>query len=280
VGHPDTYRLAGVMGFPVLHSRSPMLHNYWLKLYGFSGSYVPLEIDQRHLEKALRALPALGFSGCNLTIPHKVLALGMVDHVDDLARWVGAGNCCVVRPDGSLSLRNYDVFGFFTSIEHEKPDWRADTGPATVLGAGGAARAIICGLLERNVPEIRLANRSLDKAQALRDEFGPVITVVPWEERSAALAGTALLVNTTSLGMVGQPPLKIALDDLPKKAVVNDIVYTPLETGLLRAARKRGNTAVDGLGMLLHQARPAFRDWWGIMPVVTPELRAMMEATI
>lgn len=280
VRHPDKFRLAGVMGYPVLHSRSPKIHNYWLKQHKLSGTYVPLEIDPDHLEKALRALPALGFSGCNLTLPHKVLALSIVDEVDDVARRIGAGNCCVVRADGHLTLHNYDVFGFFTSITEQQPDWRADAGPALVLGAGGAARAVIVGLIDRNTPEIRIANRTQEKAEALAAEFGNKINVVSWDERSAAMAGVALVVNTTSLGMVGQPPLKVALDDLPTSAVVVDVVYSPLETKLLKAARAHGNVGVDGLGMLLHQARPAFRDWWGIMPEVTPELRSRLEATL
>lgn len=278
MSHSDRFRLAGVMGFPVGHSRSPAIHNFWLRQFGMAGQYLPLEIDPNTLEKALRALPALGFSGCNLTIPHKELALGMVDEVDDLARRVGAGNCCIVQPDGSLLLRNYDVFGYFASIGEQAPLWRGDFGPALVLGAGGAARAIVVGLLDRGAPEIRLTNRSGERAEALRDEFGSRISLIPWEERNNAMSGAALLVNTTSLGMTGQPPLELRLDELPRDAVVSDAVYNPLATDLLIAARKRGNPAVDGLGMLLHQARPAFRDWWGVMPDVMPEQRTALEA--
>jgi shikimate dehydrogenase len=274
----EKFRLAGVMGFPVGHSRSPAIHNHWLRKFGLAGQYLPLEVDPKNLERALRGLPALGFSGANLTIPHKELAMTMVDHVDDLAQRVGAGNCCVVMPDGSLSLRNYDVFGYFASIEEQKPDWRGDAGPAMVLGAGGAARAVVVGLLDRGAPEIRMANRSGERAEALRDEFGPRINLVSWEDRHEALSGVSLLVNTTSLGMVGQPPLDLRLDALPSAAAVSDAVYAPLKTGLLAAAEARGNPIVNGLGMLLHQARPAFRDWWGIMPEVTPELRAEVEA--
>ena len=280
VSQYDTFRIAGVMGFPVKHSRSPAIHNYWLRQFGLAGQYLPLEVDPAKLEKALRALPALGFSGANLTLPHKELALSMVDEVDDLARRVGAGNCCIVRADGSLLLRNYDVFGYFASIEEQSPGWKGDAGPALVLGAGGAARAVVVGLLDRGAPEVRVTNRSGERAESLRDEFGPRVTVVPWEERDQALAGVALLVNTTSLGMQGQPPLEIRLDELPARAVVSDAVYSPLETGLLAAARRRGNATVDGLGMLLHQARPAFRDWWGVMPDVMPEQRAQLEASL
>lgn len=280
VSQYDTFRLAGVMGFPVKHSRSPAIHNFWLRQFGLAGQYLPLEIDPNTLEKALRALPALGFSGANLTLPHKELALSMVDEVDDLARRVGAGNCCIVRADGSLLLRNYDVFGYFASIEEQAPGWRADAGPALVLGAGGASRSVVVGLLDRGAPEIRITNRSGERAEALRDEFGPRIALVPWQERNEAMAGVALLVNTTSLGMQGQPPLDVRLDALPLTAVVSDAVYIPLATGLLAAARKRGNPTVDGLGMLLHQARPAFRDWWGVMPDVMPEQRAALEASL
>lgn len=274
----SSFRIAGVMGFPVGHSRSPVIHNHWLRKHGLAGQYLPLDVNPNNLERALRGLPALGFSGANLTIPHKELAMGMVDHVDDLARRVGAGNCCVVMPDGSLSLRNYDVFGYFASIEEQKPDWRGDAGPAFVLGAGGAARAVIVGLLDRGAPEIRIANRSGERAELLRDEFGPRINLVPWDERNEALSGISLLVNTTSLGMVGQPPLEIGLDALPRDAAVSDAVYIPLKTGLLHAAEARGNPVVNGLGMLLHQARPAFRDWWGIMPEVTADLRTEVES--
>lgn len=276
----EPFRLAGVMGFPVKHSRSPAIHNFWLAEHNLAGRYVPLEIDPDKLEQALRALPALGFSGANLTIPHKELALKIVDEVDDLARRVGAGNCCIVKPDGSLLLRNYDVFGYFASIEQQSPTWRGDAGPALVLGAGGAARAVVVGLLDRGAPEVRVSNRSGDRAEVLRDEFGPRVNVVPWDERHGATAGVSLLVNTTSLGMTGQPPLDLSLDDLPAHAVVSDAVYNPLVTDLLAAAAARGNATVDGLGMLLHQARPAFRDWWGMMPEVTPDLRAMIEATL
>jgi shikimate dehydrogenase len=280
MAHPDRFFLAGVMGMPVLHSRSPKLHNYWLAQHGLAGVYVPLEIKVEGLGAALRALPALGFSGCNLTIPHKVLALDIVDKVDPVARRIGATNCVVVGPDGSLEGRNNDGFGYIASILEARPDWRADAGPITVLGAGGAARAIVVSLADKGAKEIRLANRTFARAQALEKEFGGPVKAYPWEERARLLEGAAMLVNTTSQGMVGQPPLDIALDKLPKTALVSDAIYIPLETPLLAAARQRGNPTVNGLGMLLHQARPAFRDWFGVMPEVTPELRKMIEATL
>jgi shikimate dehydrogenase len=280
MSHPDRFLLAGVMGWPIMHSRSPKLHGYWLEHYGLAGAYVPLAIRAEGLEAALRALPALGFAGCNLTIPHKEAALRIVDEASPLARRIGAVNCIVVRADGSLEGRNYDAFGFTESLRERAPDLRFDTGPAVVIGAGGASRAILAGLMDEGVPEIRLINRSPARAQALAAEFGAPVRAVPWEARAQALEGAAILVNTTSQGMVGEAPLDLALDALPVSALVVDIVYVPLETPLLAAARARGNRVVDGLGMLLHQARPAFEAWFGIDPRVTPELRALIEATL
>ena len=277
MSHPATFRLAGVMGWPVMHSRSPRLHNAWLKRFGIAGYYAPLPVEPGKVEAALRALPALNFAGCNVTLPHKQEIVRIADHVDPAARAIGAANCVVVRADGSLAAFNYDVFGFLEALRAGAPDWRADQGPAVVLGAGGAARAVVYALIAEGAPEVRVVNRTLERAQAFAAEFGASVTPLRWEERADALAGAALLVNTTSNGMVGQPPLEIALDALPRAALVNDIVYTPLETPLLAAARARGNVAVDGLGMLIQQARPAFRDWFGVMPDVTAEERAMME---
>jgi shikimate dehydrogenase len=277
--HPDRFLLAGLMGFPVMHSRSPKLHNYWLAQHGLHGSYLPLAIKADGLSAALRALPALGFSGCNLTIPHKVAALGMVDRVDPLANRIGAMNCVVVAPDGSLEGQNHDAFGYIESIREAQPDWRADRGPIVVIGAGGGARAVLVSLIDQGAREIRLINRTPTRAQALERELGVPIRALAWENREAALDGAAMLVNTTSQGMVGEPPLELSLDALPATALVSDIIYIPRETPLLAAARKRGNPSVNGLGMLLHQARPAFRAWFGIMPEVTPELRSMIEAT-
>ena len=277
MSHPATFRLAGVMGWPVMHSRSPRLHNSWMQRYGVSGYYAPLPVEPGRLEAALRALPALNFAGCNVTLPHKEEIVRIADHVDPAAKAIGAANCVVVRDDGSLAAFNYDVFGFMEALRAQAPSWRAAQGPAVVLGAGGAARAVVYGLIAEGAREVRVVNRTLERAQAFADEFGAAVKPLAWENRAEALAGAMLLVNTTSNGMVGQQPLDISLDALPRNALVNDIVYTPLETPLLAAARARGNVAVDGLGMLIQQARPAFRDWFGIMPDVTPEERAMME---
>ena len=280
MSHPDRFLLAGVMGWPVMHSRSPKLHNFWLAEHNLAGAYLPLAIKVERLAPALRALPALGFSGCNLTIPHKVAALDIVDRIDPAAKHMGAINCVVVEADGSLSGFNYDSFGYTQCLREAHPEWRADAGPIAVMGAGGGARAVLTSLIERGAREIRLANRTPSHAEALARDLGGPIRIVPWSERHAALDGATLLVNATSQGMVGNPPLDLKLDKLPKAALVSDIIYIPLETPLLAAARARGNMTVNGLGMLLNQARPAFNAWFGVMPEVTPALRKMIEATI
>ena len=276
----DKFVLAGVIGWPVAHSRSPRIHNYWITHYGLLGAYVLLPVDPAKLPAALEGLAALGFAGCNLTIPHKVAAMALVDRVDPVARRMGAVNTIVVEPDGSLSGANNDGYGYIQSLLDELPDWQADTGPATILGAGGGARAVVVSLAERGATEIRVCNRSFGKAQALAQEFGAPVRAVAWEQRHDALADAALLVNTTNQGMTGQPPLDLVLDRLPAHAVVSDLVYVPLETPLLSAARRRGNRTVGGLGMLLNQARPAFKAWFGVMPEITPELRRMVQASL
>ncbi len=274
------YQLAGVMGWPVAHSRSPAIHGHWIRHHELNGNYVLLPVLPERLGDAMRGLRALGFAGCNITIPHKVAAMPLMDRIDPLARRIGAINTVVVEPDGTLAGYNTDAYGFLQSLLDAQPDWRADAGPVTLLGAGGAARAILAALAERGAREIRLYNRSLDKARALAAEFGGPIRAYPWEQREDALEGAALLVNSTSLGMKGQDPLPLSLARLPKHALVCDVIYVPLETPLLAAARERGNATVNGLGMLLNQARPAFQHWFGVMPEVTPELRRRIEATL
>ena len=276
----DRFLLAGVMGWPVMHSRSPMLHTYLMSQHGLVGTYVPLAIRPEHLAGACRGLAPLGFSGCNITIPHKEQALKIVDHVDDVARRIGAVSCITVRPDGTLAATNNDAFGFVQNVLQQQPNWRADVGPVVVIGAGGGARAVAYSLAERGAREIRVINRTHARADALAREFGPPLVAVEWADRSRALADAAMLVNTTSQGMVGQPSLDLSLDTLPPRALVADIVYAPVETPLLAAARRRGNPLVDGLGMLLHQVRPAWQAWFGIDPQITPALRAHVEASI
>jgi shikimate dehydrogenase len=276
-------RLAGIMGWPVAHSRSPAVHNFWLDEHGIDGVYVPLAVRPERLDQALRALPALGFRGCNLTIPHKQAALSAVDRVDPLARRIGAVNTVVVLSDGSLAANNTDVYGFHENLVESIPDWDAAAGPAVVLGGGGGARAVVAALIEARVAEIRLVNRTPAHAGRIAEELTMPpsrISVHGWETRAAVLDGAGLLVNTTSLGMTGEPPLDLDLARLPPFAVVVDIVYVPLETPLLAAARARGNRVVDGLGMLLHQARPGFEAWFGTPVRVTRELRAAVLTTL
>ncbi len=276
----QSFQLAGVMGWPIAHSRSPKIHNYWLKLHGIEGAYAPFAIEPGKLREALRAMATLGLAGCNLTIPHKETALKLVDVVEEGAARIGAINCVVVGEDGRLTGKNYDGFGFIAALQAAAPEWRAEAAPAVVIGAGGGARAIVAGLLDAGAKEIRLFNRTLERARALAADFGEKVRAHAWEDRSAGLAGVGLLVNTTSQGMVGQPPLDIDIGALPPSAVVCDIVYAPLETPLLASARRAGLVAVDGLGMLIHQARPAFRDWFGVMPEATPALRELIVATL
>jgi len=273
-------RLAGVMGWPVAHSRSPRLHGFWLAQHDIDGAYLPLPVHPQNLAAALRALPLLGLTGVNITLPHKAAALALVDRVSEEAQRIGAINTVVVAADGLLEGSNTDGYGFLAHLKASAPAWRASDGPAVLLGAGGAARAIAVALLGAGVPELRLANRTARRTAELAEALGPRVEPIDWEQRSGALDGAALLVNSTTLGMAGQPPLKISLHRLPRPAVVYDIVYVPLETPLLAAARARGNISVDGLGMLLHQALPGFAAWFGVTPEVTPELREFVLAAI
>jgi shikimate dehydrogenase len=278
-----TTRLAGIMGWPVAHSRSPTLHGFWLGETGVDGAYLPLPVRPQHIEQALRALPILGFRGCNLTHPHKQTALAVVDRLEPLARRIGAVNTIVIGPDGMLEGRNTDAFGFFESLHDAIPIWEPAGGPAAILGAGGAARAVVAALGDAGVTEIRLVNRTLAHAEAIASDLATPntsITIYSWEEVGAALRHAGLLVNTTSLGMAGEPPLMLDLAPLPPSSPVVDIVYVPLETDLLAAARRRGHPVVDGLGMLLHQGRPGFEAWFGTPVKVTRELRAAILSTL
>jgi shikimate dehydrogenase len=268
-------RLAGVFGHPVTHSRSPRLHGFWLQRYGIDGAYIPLGVAPGGFGAAVRALVDLGFRGANVTIPHKLAAFEICDAVAPFARRAGAVNTLIFR-DGRIEGSNTDGFGFLESIREAAPGWRADAGPAVLLGAGGAARAIAAALLDAGAPRVTLVNRTAAKAEALARDLGGPIHVAD----RPPLEDAALLVNTTSLGMQGQPGLEVDLAPLPASAVVADIVYVPLETRLLAAARARGLVAVDGLGMLLHQARPGFEAWFGIAPQVDQALRDEVAADI
>jgi shikimate dehydrogenase len=280
MAHNEKFLLAGVMGWPVMHSRSPMFHNYWFGKHGLAGTYVPLAIEPGNLAGALRGLHPLGFSGVNVTIPHKQEALKIVHEVDALAKGIGAVSCITVRPDGSLAATNNDCYGFIHAVRQEHPEWHADAGPVVVVGAGGGSRAVCYGLAQEGAKEIRLVNRTHSRTQEIAREFGGPIKALRWDDRHDALEGAAMVVNTTSQGMVGNPALDLRLDKLPKSALAADIVYIPLETPFLAQARKRGNRTINGLGMLLNQGRPAWKAWFGIEPEVTKELRAMVEKTI
>ncbi len=266
-------KIAGVFGWPVDHSLSPRLHGFWLETYGIDGAYVPLAVPPEHFAQALRLLPAMGFAGANITLPHKAAALATVDEATVLARRIGAVNTVVVRDDGSLWGDNTDAGGFLANLHDGAPGWAPKEGPAVLLGAGGVARAVAVALLDAGVPELRIINRTASRAEELAQTLGGAAKVSLWVDRERALLDAALLVNGTSLGMEGQSRLELDLDTLAKDAVVTDTVYTPLITPLLRAARERGNTVVDGLGMLLHQARPGFTAWYGTDPEITAELR-------
>ena len=272
--------LAGVMAWPVSHSLSPRLHGYWLSQYGINGSYLPLSVPPTHFSRALKNLPNTLFVGVNVTLPYKETALAVVDVADDTARRMGAVNTVTVKADGTLFGTNTDGYGFLENMRDVILGWRADTGPAVVLGAGGASRGVCVALLDEGVPEIRLVNRTGMRARTLATELGRSITTVPWSDRESALEGARLLVNATSLGMTGKGELDIVLDKLPVEAVVYDIVYTPTETQLLVAAKARGNAVVDGLGMLLHQASPGFQAWFGTKPGVNVELRNFMSENL
>jgi shikimate dehydrogenase len=265
------YPVAAVLGWPIGHSRSPVLHGHWLRRYGIAGAYVPLAVAPETAEAALRALPALGLAGANVTLPHKELALKVAHSATERALRIGAANTLVVR-DGHIEADNTDGFGFIENVRAGAQDW--DTArPALVLGAGGAARAVIDALLAEGVAELRLANRTRARADALAAQFGDRVQVVGWDEADAAADGAGLIVNTTSLGMEGQPPLDFAFESASTDAVATDLVYVPLETPFLAAAARRGLVTVDGLGMLLHQARPGFAAWFGRDPAVDDALR-------
>jgi len=273
------FKLAGVMGMPVFQSRSPILHNYWIRKYGLRGAYGHFPVQVENIEAAIRGLSALGIAGCNITQPHKLMAMKLMDKLTPMAQRIGAINCIVVQPDGALHGFNNDGFGYIQSLKDKQPSWRADTGPITVLGCGGGARAVVISLLDEGAQEIRLINRTRAKAEELSAANPAVVKVFDWSERHAALEGAAMLVNTTNQGMYGQPALDIQLDALPNSALVSDLIYIPLETPLLAAARARGNVTTNGLGMLLNQAIPAFEAWFGVKPEITEELRQAVLAT-
>ncbi len=270
--------LAAVIGSPIGHSKSPLIHGYWIKKHGLIGHYIPIEIRPENFESAIRSMPKLGFRGANITIPYKETILSIATSISDRAALIGAANTIVFGPDGSIRADNTDGIGFIENIRAHAPDWRGSNGPAVVLGAGGASRAIISALLADGAPEVRLSNRTRHRADMLKDQFGAKITVVDWARVSEAMDGAATVVNTTSLGMVGNQPLRVKLDNAPNFALVTDIVYTPVDTDFLQQARSFGLRTVDGVGMLLHQAVPGFEYWFDVRPEVDDDLRRVILA--
>ncbi len=265
--------LAGVIGSPVAHSKSPLLFRHWLDAHGLQGHYVPMDISSENLADALKTLPKLGFVGANVTIPHKERVLALADAVTDRAALAGAANTLIFRADGTVHADNTDGVGFIENLRSGAPDWDPASGPAAIVGAGGASRAVIQALLDAGVQDIRITNRTKSRAEALRQEFGTKLTVTDWVRAGDLMDGATLLVNASSLGMVGKSEFRISIDGLAKSAVVTDLVYTPLETDLLKEAKSRGHTTVDGLGMLLYQAVPGFERWFGKRPEVTDATR-------
>jgi shikimate dehydrogenase len=266
--------LAGVIGHPIAHSRSPLLHKHWLRTYGLAGDYVPLHVAEHDLETVLRALPLMGFVGVNITIPHKVAVMDIVDHISDRAILIGAANTLIFRADGKIHADNTDGYGFIANLKQNAPGWQANAGPAAVLGAGGAARAVITSLIEMGATEVLLSNRTRPKADALKAEFGSKVHVVDWVQAGNMMEEATTVVNTTSLGMTGAAEFRVPLDGLRPGTVVTDLVYTPLRTRFLTEAQAAGCITVDGLGMLLHQAVPAFERWFGVRPEVDDATRA------
>lgn len=270
--------LAGVIGWPAAHSRSPRLHGHWLRRYDLPGHYVPLQVAPEHLAGVLRSLPQAGFVGANVTIPHKEAALVLADIVTDRAALIGAANTLIFRPDGKIHADNTDGYGFMANLRQAAPGWIPDLGPAAVIGAGGAARAVVAALLECGVSELRIANRTRIRADQIKADFGARVVVYDWAQVGNMLDGAATVVNATSMGMVGKPPLRVPLEALAPGTLVTDLVYTPLMTPFLVEAQARGCQVVDGLGMLLHQAAPGFERWFGRRPEVDDDLRAAVLA--
>ncbi len=270
--------LVAVLGSPVAHSKSPLLHGFWLKQFGIQGHYVPIDVMAADLEQVLQTLPKMGFVGANVTLPHKEKILSIADQISDRAALIGAANTLVFQRDGKIYADNTDGYGFIENIRQHAPDWQAKDGPALVLGAGGAARAIVSALLEAGAPEVRISNRTRARADQIKSDFGGRVGIVDWVKAGAEIEYAHTLVNTTSLGMTGKSALTVSLDKLNPETLVTDIVYSPLETELLKAARSKGCRVVDGLGMLIHQAVPGFQRWFGQKPVVDQAIRDILLA--
>ncbi len=280
MSQPNAFALAGILGWPVAQSRSPVIQNFWLNQHGIVGRYVMLPVQDAQLERALRGFAPLGFRGCNVTMPHKQAVMPLLDQIDPMAQRIGAVNTIVVQADGTLRGFNNDGVGFVQSIADARPGWRADAGPIVILGAGAAARAVVVALLEHGATDIRITNRTPERASELAAAMGSApMTALPWAQRNDLPGDAALLVNTTDRGFVGKPALDVTLTRLPGQTIVADLIYTPLETPFLAAARERGNLTVNGLGLLLNQARLAFEAWFGVRPDITPALLKAVAAT-
>lgn len=260
--------IAGVIGFPVTHSLSPIMHNYWIEKHKLDGAYIPLSVAPEGLKTALQALIPMGFKGVNLTIPHKEKAIQWMDELDAQANAIGAVNTVIVTEKGKLKGINTDVYGFVANMQRTVGDMSKYMHRAVVIGAGGAARAVVKGLIDEGAKDIIIVNRTEGRAENLIQHFGKPVSFIPWERRHESLEGAGVVVNTTTQGMHDQSALDISLERLPTESVVVDIVYTPRETPFIATARARGNIVVEGIGMLLHQAVPAFSAWFGVHPEV------------
>ncbi|MCY3673334.1 MAG: shikimate dehydrogenase [Paracoccaceae bacterium] len=268
--------LTGVIGTPIGHSLSPVIHNYWIEKYGENGIYIPLEVSRTHFSDVIKILPKMGFVGVNITIPHKEAALMCADLVADNAALLGAANTLSLRKNGKIYANNTDGYGFLQNLKETEPTWRAVTGPALVLGAGGGSRAIIYTLLREGVPKVYLTNRTIERAKLLQNDLGNRVKVIEYVDLGAVLNEVTIIVNTTSLGMIGQPEMKFPYDSLNYRTIVYDIVYNPLRTDFLKQAEIRGCRTVEGLGMLLHQAANSYQFWFGKLPEVTLELKNLV----
>ena len=269
-------RLAAVLGNPISHSKSPRMHNYWLKQNKLNGYYIPIKVELADFEQTIRTLMKMGFSGVNVTIPHKLLALKIADESSSIAQYIGAANTLTFTKENKIYADNTDAYGFINNIKSKYPNWNPKKGVSVVLGAGGASRAVIAALLSEGSKQIMVLNRTIEKAEVLKKEYDNKITVESWENINEVLASSKNIINTTSLGINDETFIPINPEAIPEKSLVSDLVYTPLETNLLKIAKNRGSKTVDGLGMLIHQGVPGFEAWFGQKPLVTEELREIL----
>ena len=269
-------RLAAVLGNPISHSKSPRMHNYWLKQNKLNGYYVPIKVELENFEETIWTLVSMGFSGVNVTIPHKLSALKIADESSSTAQYIGAANTLTFTKENKIYADNTDAYGFINNIKCKYPDWDPKKGMSVVLGAGGASRAVIAALLSEGSKEIIVLNRTIEKAEALKEDYDNKITVESWKNINEVVASCSNIINTTSLGMNNESLIAIKPNAIPETALVSDLVYTPLETNFLKMAKNRGSRTVDGLGMLIHQGVPGFEAWFGEKPLITEELRKIL----